>query len=166
MGQRDYQYFMSSRKNRFVVNVIYPAQINLMASFAKSSSNLFILVEHICILILAFSYIPTYHFFYFVYPTYAQPTSIFVPWILVFFLLGHGEPSLLHPSSLVYVILFSVCSNLGGFDFVDVFHVVLVFGQSLLVSKCIMIPYVCVLFIGGRVNMLDHHLCFCLIFVF
>jgi len=63
MGQRDYQYFMSSRKNRFVVNVIYPAQINLMASFAKSSSNLFILVEHICILILAFSYIPTYHFF-------------------------------------------------------------------------------------------------------
>jgi len=65
MGQRDYQYFMSSRKNRFVVNVIYPAQINLMASFAKSSSNLFILVEHICILILAFSYIPTYHFFLF-----------------------------------------------------------------------------------------------------
>jgi len=85
MGQRDYQYFMSSRKNRFVVNVIYPTQINLMENFAKSSSNLFILVEHICILILAFSYIPTYHFFYFVYPTYAQPTSIFVPWILAFF---------------------------------------------------------------------------------
>jgi len=43
---------------------------------------------------------------------------------------------------------------------VGVFHVVLVFGQSLLVSKCIMIPYVCVLFIGGRVNMLDDSMLF------